>query len=134
MKSKLSIINYQLSIIFAIVLFYACDPGYHLLIGNRSGQAKEIQVKAFTRAVDFYELGDDIFNPERFLRSDTLPVTDQFVPLLLPNRQTIKIQGSGIAQPKGEAIIVGRDTIDAYNFTLKKTVTGDYKWGYVIEK
>jgi hypothetical protein len=118
----------------AVVFCCACDPAYHLLIGNRSGQEKEIQVRALTHAVDFYESGEDIFDTGQLIRSDSLPATGKFVPLLLPDGQTIKILGSGIARPKGEAIIIGADTIDASTFRLKTSRLSSYKWGFVIEE
>ena len=88
----------------------------------------------FTRAVDFYESGDDIFDTGRLLRSDSLPATNKFVPLLLPAGQTIMIRGSGVARPRGEAVIVGADTINALDFRLKTSKFSSYKWGFVIEE
>lgn len=111
----------------------ACDPSYYLLISNRSGYKQEIWVKAHTNMVEFYEAGNGMFETGRFLRNDTLPGYRAFVPLSLPDCQAIIIHGRGIAQPAGEAIVVGSDTIDARDFRLKKSVFGSYKWGYLIE-
>ena len=123
-----------LYIVSCSVLF-ACDPPYRMFISNRSGYDMEIQVKAHNIPIDFYESGEDVFQIGLHLRSDTLLAAEAFVPLLLPDCQTVAIHGLGIAMPKEEAIIVGSDTLDVYrNFTLKKSMWHEYKWGFVISE
>ena len=116
-----------------MICFYSCDPAYYLLIRNRSGQDEEIQVKAFSKNVEFYESDDNMFKIGKLIRKDTLNFTGKFEKILLPTGQTVKINGVGIAHPRGESIIVKSDTIDASTFKAQGRFFDFIKWAYSID-
>jgi len=103
------------------------------LIRNASGQDEEIQVKAFSKNIEFYESDNNVFKRGKLIRKDTFNLTGIFEKILLPTGQTIKINGVGIAIPRGESIIVKVDTIDASNFQSKWGGFMYIKWTYSID-
>jgi len=127
-------VNKIIILFFPIMFsFYSCDPAYYLLVRNRSGQDEEIQVKAFSKNIEFYELNDNMFKKGKLVRKDTLNLIGKFEKILLPAGQTIKINGVGIAIPRGESIIVKADTIDAATFQAKGGFFTYIKLAYSID-
>ena len=116
-----------------LISLYSCDPAYYLLISNRSGQDEEIQIRALSKSIEFYESNDNMFKKGNLIRKDTFNFVGKYEKVLLPTGQTIKIHGVGIAIPRGESIIVKKDTIDATTFQAKGGFFSYLKWAYKID-
>ena len=125
----------MLSFFPILINFYSCDPGYYMLISNRSGQDTEIQVKAFSDNIAFYESKNNMFKTGKLVRKDSLDFNKgkYYKQLLLPAGQTLKINGIGFAFPSGESIIVKTDTIDATTFQSKGGFFDEVRWAYSIK-
>lgn len=123
-------IIYLLVISFILI---SCDPPYYMLISNTTNQEQTIQIKALSNPIEFHENKNSIFKVGKLITKDSLNSIGNFNKVILPAKQTIKINGVGIAIPWEEAIILNnKDTISARTFQSKGGFFSSIKWAYRI--
>lgn len=124
-----------ISLLFLSFMLVSCDPGYCMLISNRTKYDKGIQLKAFTNPVEYHTNHSNIFKTGKLIRKDSLSSTGEFTSLFIPSGQTVKIKGAGIAVPRGEAIILNNmDTVYAKDFKPKGGFFSLVKWAYPLNE
>lgn len=106
--------------ILALFLFISCDPGYYVVIKNRTDYPKEIQIYSSRKSVSIFddlELKKIDWAKDSLIYIDTLSYTT----VTIPSLSTLWLESAlGGPPDKRNNIVIENDTIYNYLFPAKQ--------------